>query len=262
MGAKILATSCWHVDRITRGVERADDVLAQVERMVDAAFKERVDLFLFLGDLLEGHRPDERVYTLLTDVARTLNKLSDVERNGISIPVLMLAGNHDVVDRAGCRCALSPLANPDRKRLLADSIGFVNYPQMNFGVLTLPHTSRAHEAGDPATVAGALLAHLAKTLPGYTLVAASHMKVRGAIPGSERDMPRGEEGIWLPDVVLHSPQVMAILQGHYHRAGEIPRGGVTHPRPWDPMIHVVGSPERHTFGEATDDKGYTILELP
>ena len=243
---KLLVTGDWHTDRFTRGVPRADDVLAQVDTMVDAANSHAVDLLLCLGDLFNGHDPDERVWTLLYRLRGSLKRAR--------MPTLFVNGNHDVVDRVGCLSALAPLAMDGLD--VADDVALFMYnvgSASEFQVLALPHVSRAHANVTTSTATKHIEQAAARILaeeikPDVPLIAAGHLELADAVRGSEAEMLRGEL-VWFPQCILDSDRVDEIVNGHYHKAQKIGR------------VIVPGSPERHMFSERDDSKSYLILEM-
>jgi DNA repair exonuclease SbcCD nuclease subunit len=113
---KILATSDWHLDATTAGFDRFDDVSEAIEEAISVAVAERVDLFVFLGDLCD---PDAnrapRCVAKAIDVAQRLrNKM---------IPSRWLVGNLDVIEDGSGTSTLAPLA------AAASAVGSVNGPE-------------------------------------------------------------------------------------------------------------------------------------
>lgn len=253
----LVGISDLHVDARTRGFERAKDVLAVLRAAVDFANESRALQLLFGGDLFDGHDPDERVWTLLDAVKDELDRCN--------CGVLAIAGNHDVVDRAGCHSALWPLR--DLRTRVAEEVGVYHLDGLD--VLALPHVSRAVVGRSPQEhvdekAAAAITAH-GYDRPG-PLVALAHYEVPGASGGSESDMVAGER-IVLPACVREALKVGTILQGHLHEQQDVPRipgANIKHdPRGfWDPDVHIIGSAERLTFGEEGQPKGFLVLDLP
>ena len=264
---KIVAVSDLHLDWKTRGFERGRDVLAQLRLAVEYASDVGADLFACLGDVFDGHDPDERAWTLL-------GALQD-EFRGLECPAIIVAGNHDVVDRAGCHSAVWPLRNDGGygRHAVFVAEGVDTYPFPDFSVVTVPHVSRAHIkaaiAVTPQEYLDAAAAHEialdGKWRAQMPLVALCHLEVEGARPGAEVDMVAGER-LEIPKVIRESPEVTVVLCGHIHEAQDVPRfpGGEVPAGTsagWDPQIHVVGTLERLTLSEAGQPKSFLELEV-
>ena len=247
--AKVLVGSDLHLDSRLRGVERADDLFDRFDEMVDVANTEDVQLGICCGDLFDGHSPDERVWTLLSRMRGSLGRST--------VPWVFVAGNHDVVDRKGCRSALAPLASDMVHVSETVEVVSFEYPTP-LHVLTLPHISRAHLT-DPGPLALTphewieAEAHLqldrfeSGELSG-PLIAAGHLSLPEVEFGSEQEMMRGEM-ILFPQCVLDSPLVRIMVNGHYHKPQRVGR------------VIIPGSPERMSFGERSDGKSFLVLEV-
>ena len=104
----LVVTSDWHLDAVTTGVSRFDELVSAAWQTVDAAIslkartKEPV-VFLFLGDLCD---PDCGVdaWKIATAVTSMAIKLGENE-----LPSVWLVGNHDVIEDGSGRSTLSPL---------------------------------------------------------------------------------------------------------------------------------------------------------
>lgn len=240
---KALFISDAHLDATTGGWPRVMDVLAQIEHAVAEANRIRADLFVFCGDMLDGHAPDERCWTLLAAVRRRLDK-AEMER-------MLIAGNHDVVDRVGCRSALAPLESRNCTVVEVPSLH-----QWSFGsLLCLPHVSPVHVdlhyEGMERTLDEYVDTCCRDELDGVEgpVVVVSHLELEQIEYGSERDMPCGSRPAKLPTWLDTDPRVAVIAEGHYHTGQKV--GNKT---------HVVGSLERLTFSELNDQKGFIIIE--
>lgn len=248
---KFLISSDWHVDWTTDGWPRADDVIKSIGRTVQAANDLGVDLYVFCGDLMDGHDPDERVWTLLSRVQSQLDRLT--------MPALFIAGNHDVVDRVGCRSALAPLRSSLKQREVMEDVLLIQYP-FSVDVLVLPHLSPAHVDLEYVGMTRTLQEYgeitLRDMLDGRTrpFVVFSHWELDEIHQqwerGSEEKMPRGARTCRVPQWLLEDERCLHVFSGHYHRHQEV-----------GDKITVVGSMERLTFGERDDDKSFLFVEV-
>ena len=88
---KVLLTSDFHLDFITAGVDRYTDVCNSVDETVAAAIKEKVNLYIFLGDLCD---PD--TVRSNRSIAKAVSVARELEASGIES--WWLVGNHDVIE--------------------------------------------------------------------------------------------------------------------------------------------------------------------
>ena len=77
---------------------RLDDFLAALDKVVDYALDNKVDLVLFCGDAYKSREPSQ---TQQREFARRINRLSS---NGI--PIFLLVGNHDMPNAIGKATAI------------------------------------------------------------------------------------------------------------------------------------------------------------
>lgn len=252
---KLLISSDWHADARTLGHARFMDVDLAVRETVEAAVREKVDAYLFLGDLCD---PDSGG-AVFRSVELAVSVALELANQGIQS--VWVAGNHDVIEDGSGDTTLSPLRPLARVRKhvhLFERPGtvFLNgpYPDLADGVtvLALPYTATSH-AYRPAT---AVSDQMTATGPRAKLVVVAHLAVVGVEPGEETtDMPRGRDVLFpremFPDT-LGTPTTC--FNGHYHRQQR-------HELPGHLPVHIPGAPTRFTFGEAGNSPGYLIAEV-
>lgn len=233
---KAVVTSDWHLDAVTVGVNRFDELKRSVLQSVEYTIDTKADYYLFLGDLCD---PDSgssvfRCVELAIWVANTL-----AEKN---IQSMWLAGNHDVIEDGSGDTTLSPL-----RALSHRHVSVIERPKvfdMEASVMVfLPFTATSH-AYNPRDFVRKLPAPYARPL-----LVAGHLSIPGMTPGEETvDMARGRD-IYLPydDIVAVSKEAM-ILNGHYHRSTTF------HPEPGGPPIRIPGSLARLRFGFESETK--------
>jgi DNA repair exonuclease SbcCD nuclease subunit len=259
---KILAVSDLHPDHVTHGVPRFSDVQRALDQAVEVALRERVDYFVFLGDLCD---PDSgpvvfRAQEILTDAAIML-ALEGVK-------VHLLAGNHDVTNTGLGTTSLTPLRPLARLCVEADDgrVGSVRVHESpaivdcgSHWFLMLPYVETARNY-NPEEWIDALFSIENGFGPadGSSIVVCSHLSVHGIVPGEETtDMPRGRD-VWFPHArfpdVMEERWRVTLLQGHYHRRQVFRSDGLC-------PIHVVGSPARLTFNEERNEPCFLILEI-
>ncbi len=245
---RILVTSDWHTDAMTAGIDRGPDVEEAVDETINAAIREKADLYLFLGDLCDpdGVRSHRAAAVGVRAAAALL-------REGIRSR--WLVGNHDVIeDGSGTNtlagiAAMYPIA-ADGDVVVWDSPCSEVIPvlpaELDAGsvlLVALPFTPRSH-AYDPAAFVEILPPHLGP------VIVAGHLNIEGIGPGSETiDMPRGRDVFFPLEAVKKRFPKALMLNGHYHT------------RQTFNGIVIPGSLERLTFGEEKNEPGYLIVEV-
>lgn len=243
---RCLITSDWHLDAVTAGVERYEDVAEAAASTVAAAVARQVDLFVFLGDLTNpGTVRSHRAVAFLASV---LMRLGAEGIHGVFLP-----GNHDVVEDGHGTTTLAPIAEA-----FPDIATFATRP--SFGMLlgeglpfiAMPYTARSGDY-DPAAFAEEAVAELMKLRKKWVWppIVLGHLWLQGAIEGGEAEMPRGRELVWPVEVnaAFARENIQPLLvNGHYHAGGRV--GDVI----------IPGSLQRLTFGEEGNIPGYLIAE--
>lgn len=253
---KLLVSSDWHLDAMSAGVPRFAEVQRAVEHAVATAKRERVDLFLFLGDLCD---PDASRAPRC--VAFAIQVAADLSRSGI--PSRWLVGNHDVIEDGSGTSTLSPLAAASEHLPLSVPLGerpLVERPVRVYErptaerigdqiVFALPFVPRA-AAYDPEAV---LAAWAGEAVPNEDpTIILGHLNVPGVIPASESDEYARGRDLWLPVETIRKRWPKAtVLNGHYH-GGQVAPGDVI----------IPGAPARFTHGEASHEPACLVVEVP
>ncbi|MCX8025253.1 MAG: hypothetical protein N3A60_08630, partial [Thermanaerothrix sp.] len=94
---------------------------------------------------------------------------------------------------------------------------------------------------------------LAQADPNLPLIITAHASVEGAVYGGERLIMLGNDFV-LPRGLLVHPKVDYVALGHIHKHQDVNPGG------YPPMVYA-GSIERVDFGEASDEKGFVMVEV-
>ena len=231
---KLLVTSDWHLDASTAGIARFADVAASIDWTVEQAIANKVDLYLFLGDLCD---PDaNRTPACVSKAIRTAHAL---QRAGIESR--WLVGNHDVIEDGSGTCTLEPLGAaglPLRNKPSSEVIGGVMFVWLPFTPRTGTYDPEAFVRSIPS----------APSFKHY--VVAGHLNVPGVIPGSEtHDMPRGRD-VWFPvDAVRAHLKGALMMNGHYHGVDT------------DSLVVIPGSLERLTFNEERHVPSCLLVEI-
>ncbi len=248
---KALVFSDIHLDWVTRGLARFDDLAQSLHEMADRAIKEKVDVAFFLGDLCD---PDRNLSPMrcVTELMYIAYRFEDA-----GIDFRAISGNHDVIEDGSGTTTLTPFrvfekfnGFPTDRRgpRVYESPAIVSYIG-GWHFLALPFTPLSHTY-DPCE-------WVAKTMDeSYPLVVLSHLNVEGIVPGSEtKEMPRGRD-VWLPLGMLKQRKApTVILNGHYHNRRVTPEGLAGQD------VIIPGSLGALTFGEEKHEPGYLFLEF-
>jgi exonuclease SbcD len=240
---------------------RLGDFLSALDRLVDYALENGVDLVLFCGDAYRSREPTQ---TQQREFARRINRLAT---NGI--PVFLLIGNHDLPNAVG-RATSTEIFDT----LAVKNVYVSNRPQIHtiptksgkVQIVSLPWLRRSALLIREETknlpfdqinqklqqVLTGVIAAKAKELdPELPAVLAAHVWVAGSKVGSERTMTIGQEHALMLSNVAH-PAFDYIALGHIHKHQVLSQS---------PPVVYAGSLERLDFGEAEDEKGFYLVEI-
>lgn len=240
---------------------RLEDFGRSLERCIDRAIAESVDLVLFGGDAFPDATPPPKVQEVF---AQQFRRLVDAQ-----IPTVLLVGNHDqhTQGQGGASlCIYRTLGVPgfvvgDRLEThrIATRSGEVQ-------VITLPWLTRSTLLSRPDTegrsladVDHLLLERLRVALegeirrldPDLPTILLAHLMTDTARFGAERFLA-ASKGFTVPMALLARPCFDYVALGHVHR----------HQILCDqPPVVYPGSIERVDFSEEAEDKGYVLVSL-
>ncbi len=249
------------VDPTTGLSSRFHDFLSALDRLVDYALTNKIDLVLFCGDAYKSREPSQ---TQQREFAKRLNRLST---NGI--PIFLLVGNHDLPNAIG-RATTTEIFDT----LAINNVYVSNRPDIyhiptNNGIIqiaSLPWLRRSVLLAKEETknldfeqINQRLEDGLTKVIenfiprldPGLPSILVAHVWVKGSLFGSERSMIIGNEPGLLQSNVAR-PVFDFIALGHIHKHQVVS---------WSPPVVYAGSLERLDFGEEADDKGFYVVEI-
>ncbi len=231
---KLVVTSDWHLDHVTHGVSRHEELKRLVNIVVDRAIEEVAEGFLFLGDLCD---PDSGS-TVFRCVEVAVQAADRLARRGVSS--VWMAGNHDVIEDNTGDTTISPL-----RALSSPLVHVVERPGVvmldDLAIIGLPFTATSH-GYEPEKFLASTERHAQEIVIG-------HLNVPGVIPGEETtEMPRGREVTFPTDSARARAKL--VLNGHYHRQQRTLSG-----------VWIPGSLARLTFGEESYEPGYLVLEV-
>lgn len=254
---RVVAISDLHLDARLLGQPRIGEVDHALLKSVEVAKSKHADLWVFAGDLCD---PDSGPIVFRA-IERLHLAVSRLQKTGIG--VVIVAGNHDVVEDGSGSSVLSPL----RPLNQFDESGSVSYCVVAHSPVSC-RLSRVDEdgyAGDAVQVHALPFAPASHAYDPVEFVQGivddggkhlfvSHLNVEGVAPGSEESMPRGRE-VFLPRKLIGERfgKRATVLQGHYHQRQRFD------PRDGGAAVQVIGAPARFTFGEETNDPAFLFL---
>jgi len=249
------------LDSATGLSTRLADFLAALDRAVDYAVQQRVDLVVFAGDAYKTRDPSP---THQREFARRVRRLCQA-----GIPCFLLVGNHDLPNaqsRAHATEIFDTLAVEGVTVARTIATTRINTPSGTVQVVSLPWVTRSalltkdeHKNRSIDQLNSLLLeklgdllrAELAALDPGLPAVLVGHCTVQGSVYGSERSVMLGQDVVFPPSLLAH-PLLDYIALGHIHKYQVLPG---------QPPIVYSGSLERIDFGEENEEKGFVDVEL-
>jgi len=240
---------------------RLQDFLKALDRVVDYAIENRVDLVLFCGDAYKSREPTP---TQQREFARRISRLSTA-----GIPIFLLVGNHDLPNAIGKATTTEIFAT-----LAVENVYVSNRPDVYriptksdiIQIASLPWPRRSALLSKEETknldfdqlnqklqdvLTNIIVAHVSRLDPALPALLAAHVLAVGAKIGSERLMTIGQEHALLLGS-LANPAFDYIALGHIHKHQVLGT---------NPPVVYAGSLERLDFGEEADDKGFYLVEI-
>ena len=250
---RLIHTADWHLGRLFHNVHLTRDQEHVLEQLVELARDVRPDAVIVAGDLYDRAVPPTEAVDLLDHV---LTELVD----GLGVPVVAIAGNHDSAVRVGFASTLlrerglhlvGELPQAASPIVLRDAHGPVR-------VCALPFADPAearHVYGDEAihdqqaVAAAGVRQALAATAPDERRVLVAHAFVAGGLE-SESERPLSVGGAQqVPASILAGFDYVAL--GHLHRPQTC--GAET--------TRYAGSLLKYSFAEAAHDKSVCVVEI-
>jgi DNA repair protein SbcD/Mre11 len=240
---------------------RLEDYLNALDRLVDYAIGNQIDLVVFCGDAYKTREPTQ---TQQREFAKRIKRLSDG-----GVPLFLLIGNHDLPNALGRATTIEIFDTLSIPGVIVANRPGVHKVQTKSGIIqiaALPWVRRSallnkedsrslnftqlNERLQEALtrIIVQVASQLDPTLPS---ILAAHVWVLNASIGSEKSMSIGQEHmLLLGNVALPAFDYVAL--GHIHK------GQVLKESP--PTIYS-GSLERLDFGDENDDKGFYLVEI-
>ena len=249
------------IDPTTGLSSRLLDFLEALDRVVDYAIENKVDLVLFCGDAYKSREPTQ---TQQREFARRIYRLSSS-----GIPVFLLIGNHDLPNAIGKATTTEIFDTLTVKNVyVSNRPGVYRIPTASgiVQLVSLPWLRRSALLTREDTknltfeqinqrlqevMTEVIAAKAGELDPELPAVLAAHVWVTGAKVGSESSMTIGQEHALLVSNVIH-PAFDYIALGHIHKHQVLNE---------NPPVVYAGSLERLDFGEENDEKGFYLVEI-
>ncbi|MEE9365169.1 MAG: exonuclease SbcCD subunit D [Dehalococcoidales bacterium] len=250
-----------HTDPTTGLSTRLLDFLASLDKVVDFAIENEVDLVIFCGDAYKTREPTQ---TQQREFARRINRLSAND-----IPIFLLVGNHDLPNAIGRATSTEIFDTLSVKNVyVSNRPEICNIPARSgtVQVASLPWLRRSALLSREETknldfeqmkerlqqaLTGAIELHVSKLDPTLPAVLAAHVWVAGAQIGTERLMTIGQEHVLLLSNVAN-PAFDYIALGHIHKHQVLSE---------NPPVAYAGSLSRLDFTDEADEKGFYLVEI-
>ena len=250
-----------HIDAATGLSTRQSDILATLDRLVDYALNNDIDLVLFSGDAYKSREPSQ---TQQREFAKRINLIS-----GSGIPIFLLIGNHDLpnaVGRATSTEIFDTLAiknvhvanKPDIYKIPTKHgvIQIVSLPWLRRSALLSKEDTKNLNFERLNERMQESLTNIVNTLaarldPGLPSILSAHIWVVGAMLGTEKMMTIGQEHTLLLSNIAN-PAFDYIALGHIHRRQVLQN---------NPPVVYSGSVEKLDFGDEDDEKGFYVIDI-
>ncbi len=250
-----------HTDPTTGLSTRLLDFLASLDKVVDFAIENEVDLVIFCGDAYKTREPTQ---TQQREFAKRINRLSSND-----IPIFLLVGNHDLPNAIGRATSTEIFDTLSVKNVYVSNRPEIYQIPTRSGtvqVASLPWLRRSALLSREDTknldfeqmkerlqqaLTGAIELHVSKLDPKLPAILAAHVWVAGSQVGTEKQMTIGQEHVLLLSNVAN-PAFDYIALGHIHKHQVLSE---------HPPVAYAGSLSRLDFTDEADEKGFYLVEI-
>jgi len=240
---------------------RVLDELRAMDRVIDYAVENKVDLVLFCGDAYKNREPSQ---THQREFAKRIRRLSEA-----SIPTVIVIGNHDLSGSPGKASSVEIFDTLEVRNIhiaqrpgvlrISTSGGEVQvavFPWLRRNVLLTKEESKnlgVKEVTEQLqNVMSARLVELAADIDAAKpAILAAHVAVAEARTGTEKSMIIGNDPVVLLSTIASQAYDYVAL-GHVHRAQVLCE---------NPPVVYAGSLERLDFGDEDQEKGFYVVEI-
>lgn len=221
------------------------DFFKVMDLIVDTAIKEDVDALIFAGDAYKTRDPSP------TQQRGFGERISRVSKAGI--PTVMVVGNHDTPNAEGKANTLdiySALDIPNVWVSRKPELLHIPTKSGTLQVVTAPWLHK-NEFKDLGEILVQLYGKLEKDTPAILV---GHLEVEGASMGSEKGLALVND-VTIPLSLLTDQRLSYVALGHIHKYQNLNPSN-------NPPVIYPGSPERIDFGEAKEEKGFMLVDIP
>ncbi len=249
------------LDPATGFSTRMLDILKALDKLVDYAVTEDVDLVVFCGDVYKSRDPSQ---TQQREFARRIKRLSEA-----NIPVFLLVGNHDLPNAVGKATTIEIfhtlaisniyVGNSFDIYTIHTKVGEVQiialpWPRRN-ALLSREDIKNLNEGEINRRIEQAITARLlnllGKVRPDLPAILAAHVSVANSSYGSERSMVVGRDPLILLSNIAQ-PVLDYVALGHIHRQQVLSQ---------NPPVVFAGSLERLDFSDEGEEKGFYVINI-
>jgi exonuclease SbcD len=249
------------LDPATGFTTRMLDILRSLDKLVDYAIDEDVDLVIFCGDAYKSRDPSQ---TQQREFARRIKRLSEA-----NIPVFLLVGNHDLPNAVGKATTIEIfhtlaisniyVGNSFDIYTIPTKVGEVEiialpWPRRN-ALLSREDIKNMNEGEINSRIEQAMTARLlnllGKVRPDLPAILAAHVSVSNSSYGSERSMVVGRDPLILLSNIAQ-PVLDYVALGHIHRQQVLNQ---------NPAVVYAGSLERLDFSDENEEKGFYVVNI-
>ncbi|MFH1100880.1 MAG: exonuclease SbcCD subunit D [Methanobacteriota archaeon] len=212
--------------------QREQDTYDAFHQFIEYAVQTKPDLILHSGDLFDSVRPTNRAITF------ALQQILRVSKQGI--PFIVIDGNHEH----------PKLRETGHIFSIFDHLEHV-YPVYQETYKTLPFTIRKEKVLIHAVPQCASKEHYEKEMKKIKLDSSAHYNIlvtHGCVKGIQEFSMNEFNELFIPTASLKA-HFDYIALGHYHKHTKV------HDNAW-----YAGSPERFTFADAGEQKGFIEVE--
>ncbi len=257
---RFIHTSDWHIGKGIRGKDRYDEARALLDEIATYSETESIDLVIIAGDLFDHPTPASEAEKVVYSFFSRMNRSS--------VPIVVIAGNHDSYERFDSRSDLFSIANvnvfgtPRRNAVHSlvtktgqkAIIGCLPYLSPRFLLKAneiFELTEGEMKAGYSEKVGKAISILSRQFSPGAVNILVSHLFLQRAVPSST------ERRADTTDLyAVTAPAIPAGAQycclGHIHKQQRLERASAP--------AYYCGSIMKLDFGEDLDEKGFLVVE--
>lgn len=219
------------------------DFFNTFDLMINTAISENVDAFLLAGDAYKTRDPSPTQQKGFGERIKRLSKAG--------IPVILVVGNHDTPNAEGKANTLDIYSALEIDNVwVSRKPEFLKIPTKSgiLQVITAPwlHKSDFKDLGEK------LLSFYEKIDVSSPAVIVGHLEVEGSSMGSEKGLAIGND-VTVPLSLLTDRKLSYVALGHIHKHQILSN---------NPPVVYSGSPERIDFGEAKEEKGFIMIDIP